>query len=231
MRPSRIQKFSRIAPAFTLIELLIVVAIIAILAAIAVPNFLQAQTRAKVSRAKMDFRTIAVALESYVVDHNRYPVDNRDVEARNGLHALTTPTVYLSTIPWQDPFLGKETKLVTEDGTTIGSWEGSIFFYNYAESTNPGEPLTWASRNAFGPGTPYRRAFMLQSAGPDQLFGYIHMYGWDGAGCATIQPDYLGVNSVYDPTNGAISGGDIGRYGGEAPPVPCGMEVASRITG
>jgi len=39
---------------FTLIEILIVVAIIAILAAIAVPNFLEAQTRSKVSRAKAD---------------------------------------------------------------------------------------------------------------------------------------------------------------------------------
>ncbi len=53
---------------FTLIELLIVVAIIAILAAIAIPNFLEAQTRTKVSRVKTDMRSAAVALEAYRVD-------------------------------------------------------------------------------------------------------------------------------------------------------------------
>ena len=58
--------------AFTLIELLIVVAIIAILAAIAVPNFLEAQTRAKTSRAKSDMRTSATALDAYMVDTNMY---------------------------------------------------------------------------------------------------------------------------------------------------------------
>lgn len=58
---------------FTLIELLIVVAIIAILAAIAVPNFLEAQTRAKVARVKSDQRSMATALETYYVDNNQYP--------------------------------------------------------------------------------------------------------------------------------------------------------------
>jgi len=53
---------------FTLIELLIVVAIIAILAAIAVPNFLEAQVRSKVSRAYNDMRNLATALESYRID-------------------------------------------------------------------------------------------------------------------------------------------------------------------
>lgn len=59
---------------FTLIELLIVVAIIAILAAIAVPNFLEAQVRAKVSRVKNDQRSLATALETYYVDNNTYPL-------------------------------------------------------------------------------------------------------------------------------------------------------------
>ena len=58
---------------FTLIELLIVVAIIAILAAIAVPNFLEARNRSKVSRAKADMRSLATAVEAYCVDTNNYP--------------------------------------------------------------------------------------------------------------------------------------------------------------
>ena len=61
--------------AFTLIELLIVVAIIAILAAIAVPNFLAAQTRARVSRVLADFRTITTGLEAYRADYTGYPID------------------------------------------------------------------------------------------------------------------------------------------------------------
>ena len=55
--------------AFTLIELLIVVAIIAILAAIAIPNFIEAQVRAKVSRCREDMRSIAVALELFAKEH------------------------------------------------------------------------------------------------------------------------------------------------------------------
>ena len=74
---------------FTLIELLIVVAIIAILAAIAVPNFLEAQVRSKVSRVKSDFRSLAVGIESYRVDHNTYPwYDNDEPYSTNAFNPL-----------------------------------------------------------------------------------------------------------------------------------------------
>jgi type II secretion system protein G len=71
---------------FTLIELLIVVAIIAILAAIAVPNFLEAQVRAKVSRVKSDHRSLATAIESYYVDHGTYPPNHNGPAGRTAVH-------------------------------------------------------------------------------------------------------------------------------------------------
>jgi prepilin-type N-terminal cleavage/methylation domain-containing protein len=54
------QPFSR--SGFTLIELLIVVGIIAILVAIAVPNFLEALTRSNVARCKADMRSLTTAI-------------------------------------------------------------------------------------------------------------------------------------------------------------------------
>lgn len=59
---------------FTLIELLVVVGIITLLAAIALPNFMEAQMRTKVARMKNDMRTLSVAMETYAVDHGHYPM-------------------------------------------------------------------------------------------------------------------------------------------------------------
>lgn len=102
---------------FTLIELLIVVAIIAILAAIAVPNFLEAQTRSKVARADADMRSIATGLESYRVDNNHYPRDigtgwidpsgyYPSMPFLIGLRPITTPIAYMTSLP-KDPFIPK----------------------------------------------------------------------------------------------------------------------------
>ena len=58
---------------FTLIELMIVIAIIIILAAIAIPNYLRMTDRARRSRVAGDFASLATALEAYSVDWGSYP--------------------------------------------------------------------------------------------------------------------------------------------------------------
>jgi len=99
---------------FTLIELLIVVAIIGILAAIAVPNFLQAQTHAKISRMYNDMRSIGVALETYHIDHKTYPRQgsmNTCMISLHGLPELTTPISYLTNSSG-DIFHANEEKII-----------------------------------------------------------------------------------------------------------------------
>jgi prepilin-type N-terminal cleavage/methylation domain-containing protein len=59
---------------FTLIELVVVLTVIAILAAISVPNFLEAQVRSKVSRVNQDMSFVAVAMETYRLDNGHYPI-------------------------------------------------------------------------------------------------------------------------------------------------------------
>jgi prepilin-type N-terminal cleavage/methylation domain-containing protein len=56
---------------FTLVEIMIVVAIIALLAAIAVPGFLRARKRAQASRILNDLRLIDSALDQYAIETNK----------------------------------------------------------------------------------------------------------------------------------------------------------------
>ena len=57
---------------FTLIELMIVVAIIGILAAIAIPNFINFQMKAKTAEAKSNLGCIRTCLEAYMAEFDRY---------------------------------------------------------------------------------------------------------------------------------------------------------------
>jgi prepilin-type N-terminal cleavage/methylation domain-containing protein len=91
---------------FTLIELLIVVAIIAILAAIAVPNFLEAQVRAKNAQTLSNMRSIMTAAEAYRVDNNSaLPALYLDpphwywISRWGYWSAVTTPVPYMSSCP------------------------------------------------------------------------------------------------------------------------------------
>ncbi len=151
---------NRIRSGFTLIELLIVVAIIAILAAIAVPNFLEAQTRAKVSRVKTDIRTIAVAWDSYRVDWDSYPFDQDNYTnsvTESGFRQVTTPVAYLSSVP-SDPFFNKY-MLARDD--------------HYAPHYEVASACAWKE--------PYD-CYCMQSIGPDQDDDFSGNDNWPNGG-------------------------------------------------
>ena len=63
-----IQNLQKRKSGFTLVEIMIVVAIIALLAAIAVPNFLRARKRSQATRVLEDLRLIDAATDQYAID-------------------------------------------------------------------------------------------------------------------------------------------------------------------
>src|SRR5216117_2934233 len=66
-----LSKLNRKHAGFTLVEIMIVVAIIALLAAIAVPGFLRARKRSQASRILNDLRMIDAAVDQYAIETNR----------------------------------------------------------------------------------------------------------------------------------------------------------------
>lgn len=179
---------------FTLIELLIVVAIIGILAAIAIPNFLQAQVRAKLSRNYADMRNIASGLELYHTDSNAYPpgvVNNQPGMFKSYLQRLiplTTPIEYLSSIP-NDVF--------NQYGENPPYNEFKTFDY-FLLADLP-ENIRFEFNDVRGQRIP--AMYQMRGWGPDQVNDRF-----SGA-------RYNRGPIPYDPTNGIVSRGDIKYFG------------------
>jgi len=103
---------------FTLVELLIVIAIIGILAAIAIPNLLNAVQRGKQKRTMADMKALATAIEAYHVDNSLYP------QAACNPGNFTTPGPFLGT----DSFTNLTPTYIAQAPLQDG-W-GTFFRYN-----------------------------------------------------------------------------------------------------
>ncbi len=182
---------------FTLIELLIVVAIIGILAAIAVPNFLSAQIRAKVARTQADMKNIKTALESYQLDYNNFPParynaitgESGQIALSHRFYPLTTPVSYMSAIP-VDPFwsqLSAERPDFFDTYDYFDDWSGVNYDKGEAGSGTRGF------------------SYRLASAGPDNVMCW-------GNPRHFFDAKHSGVD--FDLSNGVVSDGDIVTVGG-----------------
>ncbi len=202
---------------FTLIELLIVVAIIAILALIAVPNFLEAQVRSKVSRAKSEMRSLATALEAYYVDNNAYvtgyghPVPPYGY----GLFLLSSPIAYMSQGMLKDPFYRRAGSGSSGAWLDLYIYRGHVSnFYEDGDNTNPigryGKVVGWTM---WSRGPDKQSGIGLVYPGPGNIATYEYIDGIIKSPSPTGDPNKM-VDSVYDPSNGTISGGNIYRVGG-----------------
>lgn len=199
---------------FTLIELLIVIAIILILIAIALPNFLEAQVRARVARSKGEIRTLGIAMESYNLDWKAYPTFSfpnytRVPRFQAGLTWLTSPVPYITSIP-HDPFPGNQ-------GPGGHNMQGEPYSYILDGIQIP---ILERLAHPDDGGSGILRTWSIYSLGPDRPMAEIKSSSNANPVCNNGSPIYS-----YSPTNGTKSRGDILLYGGD--PSWMGLRVDS----
>lgn len=207
---------------FTMIEILVVLVIIAILGAIAVPNFAKAKHRARVTRSQNDMQSIAIALEAYCLDNDKQYIPCSIWEPNVKLHneigkitdyqrqcKLTTPVAYLPDVipdPFQANLLDPSDPIHCKG--YYGYWEKTGFDIMYPPNALDNR---WASgaegSAAFNQEAPFgpdgkTKMWGIKSPGPDLI--------WNWADMKEVNPPSVSAQyTQYDPTNGTTSHGDI----------------------
>lgn len=202
--------------AFSLVELLIVVAIIAIISAIALANYREAHTRSQIARARSDMRAIIGGIAAYCTDNSGLPADGDDVsplnpdlfDTRIGLTPITTPIAYLHSMHLAPTPFEAELNPPEKRHRIAYEWSTTRFL-------TPGSPQTGGGGAGYQPTGSMK--FWIAWGGPDGRFDYPSLRrvsDGDAPGNGFTIPAIAEARARdYDPTNGTESHGDIVTWG------------------
>ncbi len=116
---------------FTLIELVIVIAILGILAGIAIPRFLDATATARGAKIVADLRTIDSAIVIYNAKTGAYPANTAALTTAAAA-GTTTPTTYQLLATWPVPSIGNAI-FPADPSTTVSIATGTTYDLNTAK--------------------------------------------------------------------------------------------------
>lgn len=122
-----LSKFHRSQKGFTLIELMIVVVIIGILAALAIPRFMRATTKSKQSEAKQILKQIYVMQRAYRQENDTYTANAASASAGGSFATLGVDVMssarYLYEITADSTSFTATAKANLDDDGTVDEWE------------------------------------------------------------------------------------------------------------
>ena len=132
MQSGNVKKFS-VKSGFTLVEMLVVLAILALLLTLAAPKYFSSIDRAKEATLKQDLNTLRESIDKFYADNGRYPNSLKDLVEKKYIRDLPLDPITNSTETWQllppePPLEGMVFDIksgaegLAKDGTAYADW-------------------------------------------------------------------------------------------------------------